>query len=708
MRRAQPVAKDKSFGSPLRIGRFLLPMAVFAWPILYLYDHVFQVNGQYTAIGNDFIVLYYKYKVYLLDCLANFDFPLWSPAEGAGFPFYTSPFAQAFYPLNLLLVVWYKIAGSYTPLDHQVFTVLGISIFALGLFMWLRLLNNNTRAVLFAALVMSVSFKMTEILRFPNALHSAAWYPWVLYAMTKIIFSRSLKRSIYYGALLTFFVICICTAGYPYYVFYCPFLFGPYLLIFLIKPLRVLLFGVPAIIWKRAVTTLITAVFLTLLICGPYLLGIKRLMSQTTDRAGKDFQYSTSHVFDVEDTVGSLVYPPASQVEGWYFFSVSALLLIVLYLLSRSRSPGLPAEPYPAPGRCWVKLFFFAWLGTITYITYGRHSYLFILLWNYVPGFSALRVWGRLNIILVPILAWLVSIAYASFESMIADAAPSADSKRSRIAAVLVKIVATYAVILATQLYLYLNKVYDPLWLEYFTNVAASDKMFIIYGAAAFLVIALILILSRRLRLISSPRLAAVLVALVAVSTLELHRVGANMWAYKAKAVPYRGQLNIQKLNEASFRFPRTEHVNSIPLGPNFSVGVLENWYFARYVRFLKDTEKETEPRRILLGIQDGTKIFFSESIEHPTIKSFLTDAARFSQHWGRCLSYTGDRLSWEIDAPLEGYLSFIDNWEQGWQVYVDGEKTDIQLLFGTFKSVKLSPGRHNVTFCYRPKWRLF
>ena len=127
--------------------------------------------------------MYYKYKIYLLDCLANFHLPLWSPSEAAGFPFYTNPFAQVFYPFNALLVLWYKVFGGYSPLDHQLFTVLGISIFALGLFMWLKRINKDITAVVFAVMVMSVSFKITEIIRFPNAVHSAAWYPWILYAI---------------------------------------------------------------------------------------------------------------------------------------------------------------------------------------------------------------------------------------------------------------------------------------------------------------------------------------------------------------------------------------------------------------------------------------------------------------------------------------------------------------------------------------------
>ncbi|MGA2094166.1 MAG: hypothetical protein ABSH16_12305 [Sedimentisphaerales bacterium] len=66
-------------------------------------------------------------------------------------------------------------------------------------------------------------------------------------------------------------------------------------------------------------------------------------------------------------------------------------------------------------------------------------------------------------------------------------------------------------------------------------------------------------------------------------------------------------------------------------------------------------------------------------------------------------MSYSGDELRWEIDAPAAGYLSFIDNWEQGWKCFVDDRPIEIELLFGTFKSVRLTPGRHNVRFSYQP-----
>ncbi len=182
------------------IPEWLCYAIVFLWPIVYLIEFVVPLNGAYSVIGMDFPILYYSYKLYLLASLADWQIPWWSPAEAAGFPFYSNPFAQMFYPFNLPLLLVYKIFGGYTNLDHQVYTVLGISIFASGLYAWLRQLPISRRAVLVAVLIMSVSFRMTEIIRFPNALHTAAWQPWILFAITRILQSKSNREAAKLGA----------------------------------------------------------------------------------------------------------------------------------------------------------------------------------------------------------------------------------------------------------------------------------------------------------------------------------------------------------------------------------------------------------------------------------------------------------------------------------------------------------------------------
>lgn len=679
--------------------RLALPLLVFCWPALYLFRHIVAVDGSILYIGNDFFSLYYKYKVYLLDCLANFHFPLWSPSEAAGFPFYTNPFAQALYPGNVPLVLWYGAVGHYSIIDHQLFTVLGISIFALGLFVWLRRINEDTKAVLFAVLVMSVSFKVTEIIRFPNAVHAAAWYPWILHAITRILFSGSTREAARWAGLLALFAVCLCTAGYPYYAFYAIFLVVPYLLAIVIAPLRKRLFGDRPISPRRGFAAIAVAGLVTALLCGPYLVGFVRLMSQTVDRGGKSFEYSTEIQFDIEDTLGSLVYPPASSTEGWYFFSITALLVVMVYLLCRQNVAADKEAPGGlSSGSAWVKLFFVAWIGTISWISYGKSSYLFIVLWNYMPGFSSLRAWGRLNIILVPILAWLVSIAYAHFARMLKRA--GGPGVRG-VALELSVMSAVYAAVLGVQQFLHLRGVRDVLWSCCFRDLFGNEKWFIVLGAVAWGVLVVTSIVASNVRL-DHGRMAAVTAVLIAVATTEMWHTGSRQWSNPEKAIQARFKIDIAKADVLSFKHVRTDQYDTIMLGPIFNVGVVDNWYLGRYVGFLARTGDERRERFLLLGILNGQKIFFSESIEHTKIATFLADTLRYSRT-GRLVSYNGDELVWQTDAPRDGYLSFIDNWDPSWKAWVDGEPVAIERLFGTFKSVRLRPGAHTVRFCYQP-----
>ena len=106
------------------------------------------------------------------------------------------------------------------------------------------------------------------------------------------------------------------------------------------------------------------------------------------------------------------------------------------------------------------------------------------------------------------------------------------------------------------------------------------------------------MVFPERIRLGSKGFLTVVLIVLVIIAAFEMRHVGAHMWTYKGETQRSRVHLDVSKLNEASFRFRRTDRKDSIALGPNFGVGVLPNWYFSRYVKFLKETDDELQARR--------------------------------------------------------------------------------------------------------------
>ncbi len=685
---------------------WLLSVFVFIWPLLYLFRDIIPIHGKYAAIDNDFISLYYKYKVYLLAHLSNGQIPLWSPSEGAGFPFFSSPFTQMFYPLNLVLICWYKIFNGYNPLDHQLYTILAVSIFSLGLFYWLRLLSDNLRAVLLSVLVMSVSFKVTEMLRFPNAAHTAAWYPWILYCISRIFYCNSKKECCWHGLMLIFFVYNLATAGYPYFFYYAFFLFVPYIILFFIPPLRESLFGPASVNWKRSLITLFTSGLISLSIILPYFLFVKSMLLQTVDRGGNDFAYSTHHIFGIQDTIGSLVYPPFAQTEGWFFFSITALLIILFYIFSvdnnYSVSSAIPENKTVGFWYKWgFKVFLLLWLAVISYISYGRNSLLFKFLWNFMPGFSQLRVWGRLNIIMVPLLAWLFCKAYADFEKRVfVNQNTIIPSRRNS----WIVLGISYSLILSVQLYLYLNDYKDIYWSNFFENLSPYRILFLIGGFTAFLLIVVSLKFGKAL-LSRTKHAPVILLAVVfIVASAEMWPVGTRTWLkdQKEKVEKKRINLNLNKNYKTSFETKRLSYNGNIMLRSAYNTGIIGNWYFERYIQFLDKFENESDDRDSLLGLIDGRKIFISKSLQHNTIQSFLQDSQDFNQS-GSLISYDGDNLIWMIDLPQDGYFSFIDNWDPYWKVFVDDKEKPIQLLFGTFKAVYLEKGIHRVHFKYNP-----
>jgi hypothetical protein len=178
--------------------------------------------------------------------------------------------------------------------------------------------------------------------------------------------------------------------------------------------------------------------------------------------------------------------------------------------------------------------------------------------------------------------------------------------------------------------------------------------------------------------------------------------VGTHQWTYEGRIMKERVNPDIDMINQMSFNYPRLNRKDSISLGPVFNVSVLPSWYFDRYVKFLKEYSDDSQAWEILLGVIGKQKVFFSESINHKTIRDFLEDSRRYKNH-GYLLSYTGDKLEWGINAPAAGYISFIDNWDCNWKVFVDGEEKVIELLFGTFKSVAVKEGKHQIKFIYKP-----
>ena len=688
-------------------------LCAFLWPAIYLFP--FLLPGGLQS-RNDFFGLYFKYKVYLLDALAfEHRIPGWSPSEAGGYPFLANPFAAALYPLNLLLALSYRLAGGYSVFDHQVFTVLGLCIFSAGLYAWLRESGADVRAALVGALVMGTSLKMTELQRFPNAMHAAAWFPWLLLG---IALCRRPSTRVRGMGLIAAAMALIATAGYPYFLYYAQFLVLPYAAAILWPRTRSLLTGEPDEPVRprdtaAAALAMAASLAAPMLLCWPYLSAMRRLLSSTTDRAGPGLRYATSHSSGVVDTLGSLVFPPAASPEGWFYFGQLPLLLLVLFLC------GALDPKKRRPRDRWLALGVGLFVLAVTSVTWGASSPTFRLLWEAWPAFRLLRVWPRLNVIVVPGLALLLSRAWGSFERAGDELREDDRVGRRRLwwtcaVAVLALLSVHAAFHLGGFTHRYWQVLVGPTGTE--RAWAYPPMGFTIFAAFA----SILLLLGLKWASRPSPRRGVIAAAFILVAACDTGALGLSQWAgRRAPSDLVRARAHVGSAPMRSLGVPRMLIYDTIQLDAKYNAGVIANWYFQGYVTFLRKSAgiapgEKLELDRVraapglaaLLGLDDGRRIFLSPRLDFESAKAFVDESKRYEQAASARVAvreYTGDTLVMDVTSALPGFVCVIDNAAPGWTATVDERAAPGETLFGTFKAVRIEAGASRVVWKYDP-----
>jgi hypothetical protein len=691
---------------------------VMVWPFIFLWPYTLGL----ISIGNDFYYAQFTYKAYLLVALADGHFPLWSPTELAGYPFFSNPFAQAVYPLNLIYLVFYVLRGSFSVWNYTLFTIFGIGVFGLGLYCWLRRLCLPCSAALVATLIACMSLKVTETIRFPNAIHSAAWMPWLLFGLT---LAASRKHAIRGAVVLGLATVMMVTAGYPYYVIYAVFLVGPYFVALLFPNARSTLLNVTRHEQTDTVRFVIAsggALLIAATIVTPWLMHVGVLMDQTRDRATADFAMATFYKFDLADTLGSWIFPPASTMEGWYYFGMPATLLIGSYL-----SCAIIGGDGYARHRA-IALAIIPWFALVTYFTWGNDSALFQFIWHQLPVLDRMRAGPRMNIILVPAIACLLAFALAYYTELMRRVNDDRNAGRRFIVACSVLV----AIAAAAQVYFIYTGTFHDYWQRYFGCPYCSwldhegfsyllsnrfdERLFIAFSvlAAVSLMTPWVLI-PRRTSLGKAPIVA---VLTVFVSGIDLFYISNFQWPSPFIGQRVESGTTLADLVERPFGKRRELSIHLVqPMARINSVGLVDGWGFIRhgvfFLRFFDETgapqpfvsEEQTAAAKRFFGVgAQAERLFLSSRIDHQTPLALMADAdQRTATDRVEMVFFDGDTLKLRVSVSEPGWLSYIDNWDANWKAQVDGQEVPIELLFGSYKSVHVRPEATMVTFTYSP-----
>ena len=220
-----------------------------------------------------------------------------------------------------------------------------------------------------------------------------------------------------------------------------------------------------------------------------------------------------------------------------------------------------------------------------------------------------------------------------------------------------------------------------------------------------------------------TPAPFAVLLGLcLAVTSIDLWPESSTQWSgpYPDRYIQ-PARTDIRKDVQDGITAPRFMLYGSIwpEKLPSHNLGTAWNWHAASYQDVLKryfdiDTstirddlpKDEQDAVRAFFGMDDGRRLFLSHSIELPGVVDFMRDVRDVATaELGHVAidHYTGDELRLRVDVEEPLYLSFIDNWMPGWHATVDGAERDIELLFKTFKSVRINPDDRIVHYYYAP-----
>ncbi len=700
-------------------------LMAFLWPFVYLIRYLVPDTAYSLKIGVDVIYFHFP-KVYLLDALSNFRLPLWSPVEAAGFPFFSSPFNQVFYPLNFPLALYYKIMGGFSWADYQRLSIFGVALFAVFLFKWLRYLRISPSAALFSTMVVSVSFKMLTTLNRVPATHSSAWMMLMLLALTMMVHSRKRIK----GTLLLFLgTLMLLFGAYPYYIYYSIFLFPPFVLMLLLPKTREAFTGVKDLNIAKYLGAIFLAIIPPALLAAPYLYKLSQLQGQVINRDASDVEYALEAPFGFFDTLSALFIPCFSDTRGWYYFGFISLLMIVLYIINHFYTISREKED--------KKLFYYS-IGFIAFISLTTYAnfVLFKLFWAVLPGFSNLRTWGRLNIILLPFLAILLAKGFHFLINILLNEEYRSDDFKEKMGKFLGIFAGVYAFILGIQLYLNNVETLIPNWKKKLMDVeeyssSFAPSLYIYAGILSFILLSGLLLIRWKSDFFKANK--KLLSYSIPIILLFLNSYDVGLTAIKIRSYPesptsFRKVVNVEQMNEMYFNTKRAFNLFLSRIYTPTPLSVLhgKKWYYSRYTDFvvaqggtygddfknedLRNKVKSNKERPAsldqFLGVTDGKKLYFTKNNSYLETEKFIEDATndeQVSNFNHKVKFYNGDYLKLMVQTDSDGYLHFVDNWDADWHAKINGETVEIEKLFKTFKSIKIPKGSHQVQFFYNP-----
>ena len=165
---------------------------------------------QWNPLQWDAIAQYYPWRVFYARSMSGGHIPLWNPHQFCGTPFLANGQSAVLYPLNLIFLVVDPISG------FTVFAFIHLFLAAVFTYLLMRELNCSIVGAIVSAVVFTFSAFMVLWLELPTFISAATYIPLALLLTHRAVN----RRSLFYGLLSGAAVALAFLAGHLQIAFY--------------------------------------------------------------------------------------------------------------------------------------------------------------------------------------------------------------------------------------------------------------------------------------------------------------------------------------------------------------------------------------------------------------------------------------------------------------------------------------------------------
>lgn len=663
----------------------------------------------------DAAFVYYGSNLFLGRSITQGIFPLWNPYCFFGIPVYAVPEGQAFFPIHLLTAIFSPNYGFY----HYMVTAFMLPqlIGGIGFFFLVRWLVRRR----WIALTVAAAYCFSGYVAYPSSptlIYSVAWIPWIILFSIRAFIAPKFRLGSCL-AVAVFYALAIVTC-YP--ILWYAMGFHIVLLALIVLVINYRHRFRPLLILIRPILILVLAAAFA---C-PYLVAVKRYLPYTARGGALSYRMSVGFDNFTPRNLLTLWFPGTAMMdpddaererggipESYCFddmnfnaqintyrsvyITIPCFFFALIALLRWRKYRGLPLL-----------------MGAIALlyllIAMGGHSFVYDVLYSFVPFFSHSRQTSAHRIFFITYLLLLSAVGMRiTFRNV-----------RDRFLDISSRLIVGLFLLCMFVLGLYLLMVViPPLAVAHDLTLFSLLFRGVMYGLI-FSLGTLLLLLGRR-----SVKYRRLIVGglFILVVADALTAVYAQHYKCRHKQVDYEKSLeplrkdfsnipNRRRLVQwrsaewvHDFQFTVGTHALNRPRAPGYE------WH--RHGEYSRYSTKLFKTYNMVIEVERGSVL--EKMKRNPDSAVFLAPGtpipAWFRQKESSAAERTGIKISWYapnearllVSSSAGTFLEMLDMYYPGWKAYLDGAEVPIIRANFNSKGIFVPPGEHRVVFCFVP-----